>query len=213
MKCQQVREYLEELIDEALPLSVRSEVEKHLTGCGECRAELSELEEIREMISGVARVEPPADFSTAWRQRLDREATLKELDKRKVKSIFSNYRWIPALAAAAVIVVCFGFAFHIGGLGTTSQSGQPPVAVSEKVDKAVGEQFELRISKVGENSKLVQKVLRNFKSSHEGGVTLAYHPQEAEMNVLQGLTWQEANELRKELKKAGAEVVVRKAVK
>lgn len=62
MTCPETRELLSALLDEALDVREREQVEAHLTGCPDCRRELEGLRSTVSLLSRVERVRAPGGF-------------------------------------------------------------------------------------------------------------------------------------------------------
>jgi Putative zinc-finger len=62
MTCDETRELLSALLDEALDTGERAEVEAHLGGCADCRRELDGLRATTALLSRVERVRAPQGF-------------------------------------------------------------------------------------------------------------------------------------------------------
>jgi anti-sigma factor RsiW len=78
MKCDRARPLLESYLDGELDRAAVDEIEAHLSGCASCRAELAELERLREALRAVPRPRAPAQL----RRRLEQAADLPRLDAR-----------------------------------------------------------------------------------------------------------------------------------
>jgi anti-sigma factor RsiW len=105
---------LNDYVDDALGRDERTEVERHLTTCVQCRRTVDDLRELARRVSSLPPLEPPAG---AWR-RIEREFA-RDNDVRgaglqprgdgnrgaEARRYGARYGWIAALAAAAVLVL------------------------------------------------------------------------------------------------------------
>jgi hypothetical protein len=64
MKCEEVREYLVDLLDDGLDVERAPEINNHLSNCPLCSEELERLADGRRLVSGLPAVEPPVGFTT-----------------------------------------------------------------------------------------------------------------------------------------------------
>ncbi|HEX2500074.1 MAG TPA: anti-sigma factor [Methylomirabilota bacterium] len=101
MTCQDARELLSALLDEALPASERQELDGHLAGCAECRRELDGLRETVALLGGVPSVHAPAGFV----DRVMAEAYRPSWARRALDALFRPLRVKLPLEAAAVLLV------------------------------------------------------------------------------------------------------------
>ena len=62
MTCRDARDWLSELLDDALEPDRRAEVEAHLASCTECRVELDRLRATIAAIRGLETARAPAGF-------------------------------------------------------------------------------------------------------------------------------------------------------
>ena len=62
MTCHDAREWLSDLLDDALGADARAQVDAHLTGCAECRRELDRLRATVSLLHAVERPQAPAGF-------------------------------------------------------------------------------------------------------------------------------------------------------
>lgn len=62
MSCHDAREWLSDLLDDALEAEARAQVDAHLAGCAECRRELERLRATVSLLRAVERPQAPAGF-------------------------------------------------------------------------------------------------------------------------------------------------------
>ena len=79
MSCHDAREWLSDLLDDALATEARAQVDAHLAGCADCRRELDRLRATVSLLRAVERPRAPAGFvervleaarPTPWHRRL-----------------------------------------------------------------------------------------------------------------------------------------------
>ena len=79
MSCHDAREWLSDLLDDALAPEARAQVDAHLAGCADCRRELDRLRATVSLLHAVERPQAPAGFvdrvleaarPTPWHRRL-----------------------------------------------------------------------------------------------------------------------------------------------
>ena len=63
MSCHDAREWLSDLVDDAVDAETRAQVDAHLTGCAECRRELDRLRATVSLLHAVERPQAPAGFA------------------------------------------------------------------------------------------------------------------------------------------------------
>ena len=62
MTCHDAREWLSDLLDDALEAEARAQIDTHLAGCAECRRELEHLRATVSLLRAVERPQAPAGF-------------------------------------------------------------------------------------------------------------------------------------------------------
>ena len=101
MSCHDAREWLSDLLDDALETEARAQVDAHLAGCADCRRELDRLRATVSLLHAVERPQAPAGF-------VDRvlEAARPAPWYRRVLDWLSAVRLLrfPVEAAAVVLV-------------------------------------------------------------------------------------------------------------
>ena len=111
---------IHDYVDDTLSAFDRAAVERHLSGCGECRALVDDLHEIRRATRSLERREPPV---RAW-TRIERAIQLEAEERATRPPRGSRAVWL-GLAAAAVLVIAtvVGLRFlpRAGGNGAAIQ--------------------------------------------------------------------------------------------
>ncbi len=212
MNCDLIRKNLGEYLDGEVSSTLQIEIKDHLKNCATCCAEHEELFQMHDILQ-LEPVTPPAGFGGAWRERIRNEASVKEEVatnnvvslSNKTKKALKWYQQVPTWAAAAVILVVGVFFGLKQSLWQTSGADELSYSASQ-VDE--GATYQLKILMVGTRSKEVQKILRDFSSSHEGGMAFTLRVQQKETAVFPGLALDEAKMLQEQLTKAGAKVKI-----
>jgi predicted anti-sigma-YlaC factor YlaD len=123
MKCRDARRLFGAYWDDELTQGEREWLESHFTGCSGCRESYDTLARSLELASGLPRVEPAADFAERVLARTRRTAAAP--DRLPVAAP----RWIPAAAAAAVLLIA-GVVFVQMRVVSTHGPVTEPVAVN-----------------------------------------------------------------------------------
>lgn len=116
---------LSDYLDEALEDSERSELEKHLEGCEECRETLVELRQVVARAGGLVDAPPTRDL---WPGIAERIRDTEERERRGRSFTFS----MPQLAAAAIALVALssGIAWQAAG-GFSAREADPAAPVTQ----------------------------------------------------------------------------------
>ena len=122
-------------VDAELDAGARADVERHLESCGECRAAVDDLRELRRLAGALAPMEPPA---RAWNRI---ESRLRDA-RPQTGSRRTTYAW---LAAAAALLVATGIGLRLGPLAPskpaiTSQADRLELAQSVESELRAAEQ-------------------------------------------------------------------------
>jgi anti-sigma-K factor RskA len=164
----------------ALEPGEAAELERHVAGCPECRADLRRLRPaVRLLSESVERVEPPADLRARLIEQTRAEAAQTAADPQR-QMPFSRRRWFsgwrPVAAgalAALMIVAAIGLASRDSGTGgtTTIAAGEAPAVTAELVMD--GDSATLRLANVHEmpeNRVLEAWVQRDGEVERAGGL-------------------------------------------
>ena len=115
MNCERVHELLSPHLDDNLIDRERAEVLGHLADCPSCREHFESLDQVVSMIRGIPSVGAPEGFQ---------ESVLSGLPSRSGKR--SRLLWMIPTAAAACLLVCFGY---LGASHFSPASSGPPLEV------------------------------------------------------------------------------------
>ena len=133
MSCHDAREWLSDLLDDALEAEARAQVDAHLAGCAECRRELERLRATVSLLRAVERPQAPAGFvdrvleaarPTPWHRRLlDWLAAVRLLR-------------FPVEAAAVVLVASLAV-YVFQETPALRQAARPEIAQDHAADSSV----------------------------------------------------------------------------
>ncbi|MFI5027717.1 MAG: anti-sigma factor domain-containing protein [Solirubrobacterales bacterium] len=137
----------------ALEPDEAAELERHLAGCEECRAELRWLEPAAQILpEAVERHKPPAELRARILATARSEAK-RTAPRVKRRPLFSGWRPLAALGALALVLAAVGgYAIRgggeHGGQATTMTAGRPPGVTAQMVRE--GDAATLHLANVGE---------------------------------------------------------------
>lgn len=124
MKCRDARRLFGAYWDDELTQAEREWLESHFTACSGCRESYDALARSLELASGLPRVEPAPDFAERVLARARR--TNAAPDRLPIAAP----RWIPAAAAAAVLLIAGVVLFQMRGTSSSPGHVTEPVAVN-----------------------------------------------------------------------------------
>ncbi len=111
MRCEQVRNLLNEYIEGSVSGAMRDRLEAHLEGCVECRRELQLMQAIWRGLSAMPEIEPPADLHARIMTHVRANARTREAQQR-----VAFWRWAGAAAVAAGLFLLGFFAAQSDGV-------------------------------------------------------------------------------------------------
>ncbi len=122
MKCETIRNMLSSYIDKDLNDIEKTELEKHLTECAECKKEYDNMLDIIAVCGNLEEIELPQNFRTELHTRL-----IEEKGKRNFFSGILEKRYMKMATgiAAAVLVIAIGIgssALFFNNSGKTAQT-------------------------------------------------------------------------------------------
>jgi hypothetical protein len=222
MNCAEVRKHLNQLVEERDTDQLSPQLHRHLKECAACRGEFQSVRETVRLLATMPRVAPGPDFSAGWRSRIRLQAPA-QAGGGSCFAFLGRSSLRPVLGGILAVTISLSFYKMIytnrrpAPLAVrTGNAGQPEVAALKRTvpdtfslaatDAAAT--YQLQIERVGPKSQEIQKIIRNFTNSHEGGYALSYREQRDNLMVFNGLTRTEARELQKKLEQAGAVVTL-----
>ncbi|HOJ77201.1 MAG TPA: hypothetical protein PLZ08_04115 [Bacillota bacterium] len=203
MNCKQVQKAIAQLDqDDSISLTMQ----EHLDHCSDCQAVYEEFSRVSSCLSQLPKIEPTAEFSAAWKDRLRQEA----LKPTKTKQGFWSLITTPIMKPAYAMTLAAIFAVLITGIFITkiNNFNQDPGNVALQLEE--GATYELKIVDVGPRNKYVQKVIRNFRSVSEGGIVFSQREGAEDWAVFKGLTPEQLQGLKHDLEYVGAKVEIKK---
>ncbi|MHB1394850.1 MAG: DUF4349 domain-containing protein [Clostridia bacterium] len=128
MKCETIRNMISSYIDKDLNDIEKTELEKHLTECEQCREEYESMLDIIAVCGNLEEIELPQSFRTELHQRL--------VEEKKKKNFFGsilgnkNMKMATGLVAAALVIAI--------GIGSSSLLFNNNMKMSQAADSAPG---------------------------------------------------------------------------
>lgn len=165
MRCRKSQEYISRSIDGELSGRDEARLEKHLAGCGECRALSRDL---RRIVEGAARLETPAPSARVWEaiqaglgRETAREAGERSGSKGRPAFSFAFGFWRPALRAAAVTALVLAFVATGLLIGRRLGRGGFPAGLDAR------ERYTL--AKLDEAERYYEKAIRSLTEAFASG--------------------------------------------
>jgi len=150
MQCKQIKQLIPEYIEGRLKGDTRSRLESHLTTCRGCREETRLMGKTWLMLSEVDDIKPDPHYISRFWSAVDSQQPWYEKIFRQTKELVSQRRWVPALAAAGVILI-------VGGITLRYHNRVPEtetvVAAFNEVDPDMVESIDII-----ENLELIQDI-------------------------------------------------------
>ena len=112
MNCQKIKELIPEFIDGGLKDEMRNLIESHVSTCLDCRRELRAMEKAWHMLGEVEEIKPDPYYVPRFWAKVDAQKPWYEHIFQPIREIFPRRRWIPAFAAAGVILIAAGITFR-----------------------------------------------------------------------------------------------------
>ncbi|HEY8463477.1 MAG TPA: hypothetical protein VIM29_05550 [Bacillota bacterium] len=206
MRCSGKKDNGERLVEKSETAQLDPILQEHLAECAAGREQLQVSDCIR-LLGQMPRVTPDAAFSAAWKKRLHQEAA-RQASPLTLTAFLNRVSWRPVLGTAMLVAVSLaGYAmFYSKPVAPLKKTVTGQVLGRTAATEVV--LYELKIVEFGPKSKEVQKLIRNYRSSHEGGVALMLRQQREDWSVLSGLTLAEVKKLQRKLEAIGAKVEV-----
>lgn len=125
--CELIREELIAYRDGELSEQAQEQVSAHLQTCEACAHEEAQLRRVGQLLTSMERIIPSPQFAATFWQRLELENTQHRVVKpstllprehrltqwwRRLQAALSTWQVAPVLAAAASVLVFFGYLLH-----------------------------------------------------------------------------------------------------
>jgi hypothetical protein len=149
MDCTGYRESIHDLIDGTIGPIRRAELERHLAGCGDCRALAADLEAIRDAASTLDPLDPPARVWLQLAGRLRQEGRVTPPLPARAHAV--RHTALLAIAAALILAVGASLVMLVPGLKpgaaapavTATNAGAPGNATSDSTVQDVESEFRM----------------------------------------------------------------------
>lgn len=102
--CRECRDQLSAYREGELADPLRKELDAHLAGCAECRAQLAGLEQMIRQMKGLPPVPVPADFRSRVWQKIEKESGFQRLRRAILEPWYLKLP-VEALATAVVVLI------------------------------------------------------------------------------------------------------------
>ena len=138
MKCSEVKNFFQPLLDNEIELAGKDEIKTHLDVCDLCRADFESLQTTQNLLKKQPQILPTMSFDNRVLQAFESRKNAKQETK---KSWFAGLFAIPkpALAfALGLFALALGLTFLLGRLSVASSPQiviQPPVNIESKQDE------------------------------------------------------------------------------
>lgn len=147
-RCDEIQAELSAYLDGEVPADERAVLDSHLRDCSNCRALLTELDEIRRTISTLPKLQAPATLAARIRQEVaavDRETSAESaasLTPVERLVVVRRSFWMPTAFALAALIMLSVMVFLVlprlaENQNTVATAPVPPPVPQEKPQKAV----------------------------------------------------------------------------
>ena len=161
MSCHDAREWLSDLLDDALEAEARAQVDAHLAGCAECRRELDRLRATVSLLRAVERPQAPAGF-------VDRvlEAARPAPWHRRLLDWLAAVRLLRFPVEAAAVVLVASLAVYVfQETPALRQAARPEISQDQVADSSVSTEARTAAPEAGSEqtrgtAQVVSKSLR-----------------------------------------------------
>jgi hypothetical protein len=133
MTCHDAREWLSDLLDDALETEARAQVDAHLAECADCRRELDRLRATVSLLCAIERPQAPAGF-------VDRvlEAARPTPWHQRVRDWLAAVRLLRFPVEAAAVVLVASLAVYVfQGTPALRQAARPEISQDHAADSSV----------------------------------------------------------------------------
>lgn len=162
MECKLIEKMFEQYMDGELDPEAEAEIERHISGCPDCSDKFTGYVKIKKGLSSVEDEPLPAQFHTAWTEKIKESSQPKPFRETKF------YKYMPAIAAGIAAIAIVSAALLSGVLSPA------PGIVSYSAGEAEVQDSSLAGGGAPENNE------RNAAPAEEGSLFMAQlAPEEA----------------------------------
>ena len=148
MSCHDAREWLSDLLDDALEADARAQVDAHLAGCAECRRELERLRATVSLLRAVERPRAPAGFV----ERVLEAARPVPWHRRLLDWLAAVRLLRFPVEAAAVVLVASLAVYVFQGTPALRQAARPELSQDQVADSSASTEAWTAAPDVGPDS-------------------------------------------------------------
>lgn len=105
MNCQETKKLIPVYLDDELEAADRQRVAEHLRACADCQAEVQAIEKSWELLGAIKAIEPDPNYRVRFWRSVDTRSPLHARILQHVQTVFLQRRWVPAMAAAAIVLL------------------------------------------------------------------------------------------------------------
>ncbi len=105
MNCQETKKLIPVYLDHELEAADRQRVAEHLRACADCQAEVQAIEKSWELLGAIKAIEPDPNYRVRFWRSVDTRSPLHARILQHVQTVFLQRRWVPAMAAAAIVLL------------------------------------------------------------------------------------------------------------
>ncbi|SNX55124.1 DUF4349 domain-containing protein [Thermoanaerobacterium sp. RBIITD] len=169
MYCNEVKELINQYVDDELDEKNRRDVKEHINTCEDCKKDYNIISSIKEILSEMPPVTLPEDFSAKLHENLvkteSRLNVKRKLQKFKGKFGFDNMKWLKTATVIISVLFILTFAYKLFGNVIKNNDRISTHSLDQSVNKglATGE------SKSSQSAK--SDINRGFNPSYERKIT------------------------------------------
>jgi anti-sigma factor RsiW len=105
MNCGEIKALLPVYLDGQLASGQHRRIENHLRTCERCRQEAQALQKTWDVLGELKDIQPDPNYRTRFWASVSESAPWHEKFRNEIRALFFNRRFVPALAAAGLILV------------------------------------------------------------------------------------------------------------
>lgn len=105
MNCQETKKLISVYLDNELETADHQRVAEHLRACADCQAEVRAIEKSWELLGAIKAIEPDPNYRVRFWRSVDTRSPLHASILQHVQTVFLQRRWVPAMAAAAIVLL------------------------------------------------------------------------------------------------------------